>query len=356
MEREHPHRLPGPGASPDPGRRAVDRRFGHRHVRSDRRDLRRRASSRTRPSSMPPAKQGTDPIDTYSRPDQGSPSWSHPRSRTVPTTPPSGGGTVGGTMGAPPVALTPMPVTSGDRRWLAPTDVVRTPAAAPWTPDGRPGDFLIAGRWLQLLGRLAPLWLAAGAARRVAARPRRARAEAPRPPRDCPLSPARCPLRRRGPRRPSRPRCPRPSRQRYKPGPGATDLLGVHGARVESHLGWHLGASLTYASNPLGFLDRRQDDFVYQAGGHPGDVGPAGLLLPLRPVRAGHGPAPHVPGLRAAAPPSPGLRGGRERRGPGGPAAVPKAHLLSSGGLDLGVAVPVLLPTAGGQGFRAARV
>ncbi|WP_375768270.1 OmpA family protein [Archangium gephyra] len=140
--------------------------------------------------------------------------------------------------------------------------------------------------------------------------------------------------------------------QRYKPGPGATDLLGVHGARVDRHLGWHLGASLNYANNPLNFLDRRQDDFVYGVVATQvtldlmGSISffdrfELGLALPLTYQASERGAAV-----------TPAFPEGVNGAGLGDLRLVPKAHLFSSGALHLGVAVPVVLPTAGGQGFR----
>ncbi|HEX8439866.1 MAG TPA: cell envelope biogenesis protein OmpA, partial [Archangium sp.] len=138
--------------------------------------------------------------------------------------------------------------------------------------------------------------------------------------------------------------------QRYKPGPGATDILGVHGARVGQ--GWHLGASLSYASNPLGFFDARQKDFVYQVVSSQltldlmGSVSycerfELGVALPLTYQASARG----VSAL-------PSFAEGVTGAGLGDLRMVPKVRLVSTGRLYLGVAVPVLLPTAGGRAFR----
>jgi uncharacterized repeat protein (TIGR01451 family) len=140
--------------------------------------------------------------------------------------------------------------------------------------------------------------------------------------------------------------------QRYKPGPGATDLLGVHGARVDRHLGWHLGASLNYANNPLNFLDRRQDDFVYGVVATQVTLDLMGSISFFDRFELGMAlPLTYQASERGAAV-TPAFAEGVNGAGMGDLRLVPKAHLFSSGGLHLGVAVPVVLPTAGGQGFR----
>jgi uncharacterized repeat protein (TIGR01451 family) len=140
--------------------------------------------------------------------------------------------------------------------------------------------------------------------------------------------------------------------QRYKPGPGATDLLGVYGARVDRHLGWHLGASLNYASNPLGFLDVRQDDFVYGVVATQVTLDLMGSVSLFDRFELGVAlPLTYQASERGAAV-TPAFAEGVNGAGLGDLRLVPKAHLFSSGGLHLGIAVPVVLPTAGGQGFR----
>ena len=139
--------------------------------------------------------------------------------------------------------------------------------------------------------------------------------------------------------------------QRYKPGPGSTDLLGVHGAKVDGHLGWHLGASYSYASNPLGLFDPAQDGFVQQLIATQMTVDLMGSLslwdrfelgvaMPLTRQESGSGTS-LIPALQDV--------GGT---GVGDLRLVPKVNLLSVGGFGLGLVAPVLLPTAGGQGFR----
>jgi uncharacterized repeat protein (TIGR01451 family) len=140
--------------------------------------------------------------------------------------------------------------------------------------------------------------------------------------------------------------------QRYKPGPGATDILGVHGARVDGHLGWHLAASINYASDPLGFLDPRQDDFVYSLIANQVTLDLMGSLSLWKRFELGVALPLTSQSSEKGASVMPAFQDGVNGSGVGDLRLVPKAHLLSAGGLDLGVAVPVLLPTAGGQGFR----
>ncbi|EPX64600.1 putative internalin [Cystobacter fuscus DSM 2262] len=140
--------------------------------------------------------------------------------------------------------------------------------------------------------------------------------------------------------------------QRYKPGPGATDILGVHGARVDRHLGWHLGTSLSYANNPLGFLDSSRGQFVYNVVATQVTVEVMGSLSLWDRLELGVAlPLTYQASQRGAAV-TPAFAQGVTGGGLGDLRLVPKAHLFSSGALHLGLAVPVVLPTAGGQGFR----
>jgi hypothetical protein len=138
--------------------------------------------------------------------------------------------------------------------------------------------------------------------------------------------------------------------QRYKPGPGATDILAVHGARVDKHLDWHLGASFNYARDPLGFVNPASGDFVYALVANQMTLDVMGSLslfdrfelgvsLPLTSQSTGSG-------AFTALPQDVGGTGLGDVR------LVPKAHLLSAGDLHLALVAPVLLPTAGGSGFR----
>ncbi|WP_158501810.1 Ig-like domain-containing protein [Vitiosangium sp. GDMCC 1.1324] len=140
--------------------------------------------------------------------------------------------------------------------------------------------------------------------------------------------------------------------QRYKPGPGATDILGVHGAKVDGHLGWHLGASINYASNPLGFLDPRQNDFIYSIVAHQVTLDLMGSISLWNRFELGVALPLTYQSSESGASVMPAFKNGVNGAGLGDLRLVPKAHLLTAGGFDLGLVVPVLLPSAGGQGFR----
>ncbi|MBN1206473.1 MAG: tandem-95 repeat protein [Myxococcaceae bacterium] len=140
--------------------------------------------------------------------------------------------------------------------------------------------------------------------------------------------------------------------QQYKPGPGARDVLGVHSAQVDRHLGWNLGLSFNYARDPLNFLNPRTDDFLYEIVKNQftfdvmGSLSlferfELGVALPI--TSQGSGPGTSV---------APILSEGVDATGVGDLRLVPKARLLTTdGGLHLGLAVPVLLPTSGGKEF-----
>jgi outer membrane protein OmpA-like peptidoglycan-associated protein len=139
--------------------------------------------------------------------------------------------------------------------------------------------------------------------------------------------------------------------QRYKPGPGAGDILGVYGARVQRHLGWNVGMSLNYADKPLNFLDPRQDRFITalvrsQVGlDLMGAVGlfdrvELGVLLPV--TLQSSDPAPQV---------DPSFSQGVGSGGIGDLRVVPKARLVDADDFDLALVVPVVLPTGGQADF-----
>ncbi|NVJ19810.1 OmpA family protein [Myxococcus sp. AM011] len=139
--------------------------------------------------------------------------------------------------------------------------------------------------------------------------------------------------------------------QRFKPGPGAEDILGIHSARVQRHLGLNLGLSLNYGSKPLNFLDPRSDRFITALVSRQlgidlmGAVGlfdrfEIGVILPV--TIQGSDPAPQVDASF-----SQGVGGG----GIGDLRLVPKARLIDGERFGLALVVPVTLPTAGGNDF-----
>ncbi len=139
--------------------------------------------------------------------------------------------------------------------------------------------------------------------------------------------------------------------QQYKPGPGATDVLAVHGAKVGKHLGWHLGLSLNYAHNPLGVLDPREDDFIYQIVQHQFTADLMGSISLFDRVELGVALPVTYQASQAASATAPLFSQGLSGMGVGDLRLVPKAHLLQAGGFDLGLVVPVLLPTSNRTNF-----
>ncbi len=143
--------------------------------------------------------------------------------------------------------------------------------------------------------------------------------------------------------------------QQFKPGPGAYDVLGLHSAKVGKHLVWNAGLSVSYATDPLSVLDPRADtpsSTTWWTSQLTVDV--MGAICLVRSVRARPGAPFHL-----ADAPGPRYRGGSSRRsggktGLGDVRVVPKANLYSTGGLNLGAAMPIHLPTGGARTSSAA--
>jgi outer membrane protein OmpA-like peptidoglycan-associated protein len=139
--------------------------------------------------------------------------------------------------------------------------------------------------------------------------------------------------------------------QQFKPGPGAYDVLGLHSAKVNRHLGWNLGLSVNYAKDPLTFLDPREDEVVYKLveNQFTVDVMAAiafldrfelGLVLPITSQTSQSSPTL-----------APLFDEGVGKTGLGDVRLVPKASLYSAGGVSLGAALPLHLPTGGSENF-----
>ncbi|RKG83410.1 cell envelope biogenesis protein OmpA [Corallococcus exercitus] len=139
--------------------------------------------------------------------------------------------------------------------------------------------------------------------------------------------------------------------QQYKPGPGVADVLAVHGAKVQRHLGWNVGLSVNYADKPLNFFDPRSETYVTalvksQVGVDlMGAVGlfdrfEIGVVLPITIQSSENSPA--VDSSFAN-----GVSGG----GIGDLRLIPKARLLDGDNYGLSVVVPVSLPTGGASDF-----
>ncbi|WP_223636389.1 Ig-like domain-containing protein [Corallococcus sp. EGB] len=139
--------------------------------------------------------------------------------------------------------------------------------------------------------------------------------------------------------------------QQYKPGPGVADVLAVHGAKVQRHLGWNVGLSVNYADKPLNFFDPRKDTYVtslvksqvgFDLMGAVGlfDRFEVGLVVPI--TLQGSENSPAVDSSFAN-----GVSGG----GIGDLRIIPKARLLDGDDYGLSLVVPVSLPTGGASDF-----
>jgi uncharacterized protein (TIGR03382 family) len=140
--------------------------------------------------------------------------------------------------------------------------------------------------------------------------------------------------------------------QQYKPGPGLRDVLGLHSPQVGKHFGWNLGLSVNYAKDPLNFLNPRTDTFVYEIVKNQVTFDLMGAISLFDRFELGVGLPITSQSSGAGTPVAPGFSSGVSATGVGDLRLVPKANLLSTeGGLHVGLAVPLLLPTAGGKEF-----
>ncbi|WP_147468489.1 Ig-like domain-containing protein [Corallococcus interemptor] len=139
--------------------------------------------------------------------------------------------------------------------------------------------------------------------------------------------------------------------QQYKPGPGVADVLAVHGAKVQRHLGWNVGLSVNYADKPLNFFDPRSDTYVtslvksqvgFDLMGAVGlfDRFEIGVVLPITIQGSENSPA--VDSSFAN-----GVSGG----GIGDLRLIPKARLLDGDNYGVSVVLPISLPTGGASDF-----
>ncbi|WP_233612040.1 Ig-like domain-containing protein [Corallococcus sp. AB045] len=139
--------------------------------------------------------------------------------------------------------------------------------------------------------------------------------------------------------------------QQYKPGPGVADVLAVHGAKVQRHLGWNVGLSVNYADKPLNFFDPRSDTYVtslvksqvgFDLMGAVGlfDRFEIGVVLPITIQGSENSPA--VDSSFAN-----GVSGG----GIGDLRLIPKARLLDGDDYGVSVVLPISLPTGGASNF-----
>ncbi|XXF75166.1 Ig-like domain-containing protein [Myxococcaceae bacterium GXIMD 01537] len=135
--------------------------------------------------------------------------------------------------------------------------------------------------------------------------------------------------------------------QQYKPGPGASDVLGIYGTQVGQHLDYHLGLSLNYSRDALGVFDPREDDFIYQIVKNQFTADLMGSISLFDRFELGLALPVTFQSSQDGSSSSPVFQSGLSAAGLGDLRIVPKAHLLKSGGFDLGLVVPILVPTGG---------
>jgi hypothetical protein len=140
--------------------------------------------------------------------------------------------------------------------------------------------------------------------------------------------------------------------QQFRPAPGQADVLGLHGPGVPGHLRWRAGLFLHYANAPLVLLNPRSNpllpalvdtqlNFDVTCAVGLGERLELSLVLPIA-LRYG----PSQPLFPEDDLTRTWLGGLGDLR------LIPKAQLLRQGGLRVGLALPVVLPTAGATQFR----
>ncbi|MCE9670463.1 OmpA family protein [Myxococcus stipitatus] len=140
--------------------------------------------------------------------------------------------------------------------------------------------------------------------------------------------------------------------QQYKPGPGAYDVLGVHGARVGQHLDWNVGLSANYGDDPLNLLDPRKDAFVYRIVDSQLTVDLMGAIALFDRFEVGVSLPISTTTSQEAGDVSPSLARGVGTTGVGDLRLVPKARLFTTaGGLSFALVAPFTLPTSGGDEY-----
>ncbi|MDY7229133.1 Ig-like domain-containing protein [Hyalangium rubrum] len=139
--------------------------------------------------------------------------------------------------------------------------------------------------------------------------------------------------------------------QQFKPAPGQSDVLGLHGAGVPGHLSWRAGLYLNYAHEPLVIINPATDDLLQhlvknQLGFDL--MGSLGLgkyfeLGAVIPVNLQHGEFEQTP------------NGSLEQKWKGGLGdlrLVPKAVMLEEEKLRVAFALPIVLPSGGSGNLR----
>ncbi|HEX8706513.1 MAG TPA: OmpA family protein [Myxococcaceae bacterium] len=139
--------------------------------------------------------------------------------------------------------------------------------------------------------------------------------------------------------------------QQFKPAPGKTDVLGIHGAGVPGHYNWRAGLYLNYAHEPLVVINPRSDTLLQHLVKNQmgfdlvGSIGlgerfELGAVVPLN-LQQGEFNQQPVGNVEQT------WKGGM-----GDLRLVPKALLVDHEGLRLGLVLPVVLPTGGGTALR----
>jgi outer membrane protein OmpA-like peptidoglycan-associated protein len=116
-------------------------------------------------------------------------------------------------------------------------------------------------------------------------------------------------------------------------------------------MGLHVGLSLNYGHNPLGVLDPRQDSFVYQIVQNQLTADLMGSISLFDRFELGLALPVTYQASQSGTDSAPLFQNGLSATGIGDLRLVPKAHLLNRGNFDLGLVVPLQLPTAGGSKF-----
>jgi large repetitive protein len=139
--------------------------------------------------------------------------------------------------------------------------------------------------------------------------------------------------------------------QQFKPAPGKNDILGIYGARITPHLEWRVNLIASYARSPLVFRDPETRARLQPLVGHQTTVDASatlGLWNRLELGVAVPGTVQRVtwPSDLAGAPPT-GDPGGL-----GDVRIIPRLQLLEFSNIGASVILPVVLPSAMGEGFR----
>jgi hypothetical protein len=138
--------------------------------------------------------------------------------------------------------------------------------------------------------------------------------------------------------------------QQYKPGPGAEDVLGAYSPRVDSHLKLSAGVSVSYARDPLTLRDMRDGHTVLSIVSNQFTTDVLASLSLFKHFELGLAIPFTIQGGQDSSDLASLIPERAHGAGLGDMRLVPKAALTLAPGLDLGLALPLSLPT-GGQGL-----